>query len=75
MRCVVCKRGEPRAGSTTVTIVRETLTLVVKNVPALICESCGDEYFDEEVLAALEVIAERSEESGVEVVIREYHAA
>ncbi|MBV8362877.1 MAG: YgiT-type zinc finger protein, partial [Deltaproteobacteria bacterium] len=36
MKCVVCKHGDTRPGSTTVTLERGGGTLVVKSVPARI---------------------------------------
>jgi hypothetical protein len=35
-----CKSGETRLGTTTVTLEREGLTLVMKEVPADICINC-----------------------------------
>lgn len=34
MKCVICKHGETQVGTTTVTLERGGLTLVVKAVPA-----------------------------------------
>ena len=38
MQCVICKQGETRPGMTTVTVERNGLTLVIKNVPARVCD-------------------------------------
>jgi len=48
MKCVVCKHGETRPGSTTLTLERHGGTLVVKGVPARICDNCGEAYVEEE---------------------------
>jgi YgiT-type zinc finger domain-containing protein len=50
MKCVICKQGETQPGTAIVTLTRETLTLVVRDVPAQVCENCGEEYVDEELL-------------------------
>lgn len=46
MKCVVCKHGETRPGTTTVTLIRDGTTLVVKGVPASVGSNCGEEYVD-----------------------------
>ena len=51
MTCVICKQGETHPGETTVTLTRGETTVVIKNVPADICEDCGEYYLSEEVLS------------------------
>jgi YgiT-type zinc finger domain-containing protein len=75
MRCIICKQGETLPGKTTVTLERDSLTLVIKNVPAGVCENCGEEYIDEEITRRLLSIAEEAAQSGVQVDIRSYIAA
>ena len=75
MRCVICKQGEIRPGTTTVMLERNGMTLVVKSVPARVCENCGEEYVDEDITARLLREAEDAARSGVQVDIREYVAA
>jgi YgiT-type zinc finger domain-containing protein len=75
MRCVICKQGEIRPGTATVMLERNGMTLVVKSVPARVCENCGEEYVDEDVTARLLREAEDAARSGVQVDIREYVAA
>jgi len=41
MKCVVCKSGETCSGTIAVTLEREGLTRVLKEVPAEICINCG----------------------------------
>ncbi|HLC20766.1 MAG TPA: type II toxin-antitoxin system MqsA family antitoxin [Candidatus Methylomirabilis sp.] len=75
MRCVICKQGEVRPGTATVMLERNGMTLVVKSVPARVCENCGEEYVDEDITARLLREAEDAARSGVQVDIREYVAA
>ena len=75
MNCVVCKHGETEAGEVTVTLERGGTTLVVKKVPAQVCENCGEEYVGEAVAAALLRKAEEAARAGVEVEVRHYAAA
>jgi YgiT-type zinc finger domain-containing protein len=53
MKCVVCKVGETAPGMTTVTLEHDGFTLVVKSVPAQVCENCGEEYIDEDIVNQL----------------------
>ncbi len=75
MKCVICKQGETRPGKATVTLERNGMTLVVKNVPARVCANCGEEYVDEKTTSRLLKEAEEAARSGVQVDIREYIAA
>ncbi len=75
MRCVICKNGETRSGKATVTLEREGTTLVIKGVPAEVCDNCGEEYVDEATTARLLQTAEQAAEAGVQVDIRQYVAA
>jgi YgiT-type zinc finger domain-containing protein len=75
MRCVVCKQAETQPGWATVTLERDNLTLVYKNVPARVCPNCGEEYVEEAVTAQLLKSADENARAGVHVDIREYVAA
>jgi YgiT-type zinc finger domain-containing protein len=75
MTCVICKQGDIVPGTTTVTLERDGLLLVVKGVPARICRNCGEEYVDEAVAEQLLRVAEEAAQAGVQVDIREYAAA
>lgn len=75
MKCVVCRRGQTRPGATTVTLERDGATLVVKGVPARVCENCGEEYVDEDAASRLLDLAETAARAGVQVEVREYGAA
>jgi YgiT-type zinc finger domain-containing protein len=74
MRCVVCKHGETQSGAATVTLSREQLTLVIKDVPAQVCENCGEEYVDAITTARLLHTAEEAAQSGIQVDVRQYIA-
>ena len=74
MKCVICKNGETRDGTTTVTLTRNGTTVVVKSVPARVCSNCGEAYLDEATTAGLQDVVARAVQSGVEVEVREYVA-
>ncbi|MEW6579568.1 MAG: type II toxin-antitoxin system MqsA family antitoxin [Chloroflexota bacterium] len=75
MRCVICKHGDTAPATTTVTLERGGMTLVFKNVPAQVCENCGEAYLDEATTARLLATAEEAARAGVQVDVREYVAA
>ncbi len=72
MKCVVCKKGETKVGTATVTLERDETTLVFKGVPADVCRNCGEEYVDGKITAQLLKSAEEAARSGIQVEIRQY---
>ncbi|MFQ5973696.1 MAG: type II toxin-antitoxin system MqsA family antitoxin [Alphaproteobacteria bacterium] len=75
MKCVVCRNGEMKAGTATVTLERDGMTLVVRGVPAQVCENCGEEYVEEAETTRLLDSAEEAARAGVKVDVRDYVAA
>jgi YgiT-type zinc finger domain-containing protein len=75
MKCVICKYGETQPGTTTITLERDTTTIVVKNVPADVCQTCGEAYVDQAITRQLLHLVEEAVRAGVQVDIRQYVAA
>ena len=75
MKCVICKHGETKQGKTTVTLERDTTTLVIKVVPAQVCTNCGEAYFDGHVTDSLLDMLNTAVETGVQVEVRVYPMA
>lgn len=75
MKCVICQYGETAPGKATVTLEQDGTTVVIKDVPARVCTTCGEEYVDEEIAARLLQIAEEATRAGVQVDVRRYIAA
>jgi len=75
VNCVICKQGETRPGRTTVTLERRGATVVVRGVPAQVCNNCGEEYLDEQTTAVLMKTADAAAQAGVQVDVRDYVAA
>jgi YgiT-type zinc finger domain-containing protein len=75
VKCVICRHGETSPGKTTITLERDALTLVVKGVPAQVCENCGEAYVDEQTTAQILASAEQAARAGVQVEVREFVAA
>jgi YgiT-type zinc finger domain-containing protein len=74
MKCIICKQGETRPGTTTVTLTRDESTIVVKNVPADICDNCGEYYLTEEISNQIMAMAEEAVQLNHEVEVIRYAA-
>ena len=72
MNCMICKLGETTAGVTTITLEREGLTFVVKNVPAQVCANCGEAYVNEKAAAKILAEAEQMAQAGTVVDVRQF---
>ena len=75
MKCSTCGVAELAEGHVTLTFERENTTIVVKDVPALVCPNCGEEHVSEEAATRALGAAERAAASGSEVEVLHYKAA
>lgn len=75
MKCVICKTGETADGTTIVTIERNDAVLVLRGVPARVCQTCGEAYVSGEVTDEILRRAHDIERQGVEVDIRRFAVA
>jgi YgiT-type zinc finger domain-containing protein len=71
MNCIVCRNGETRPGTTTVTLHRDGRTLVVNEVPAEVCENCGEDVAEEVTAELLRIAAEARQAQAI-VLVRDY---
>jgi len=74
MNCVICKQGSTNPGHVTVTLQRGTTTVIFKEVPADVCENCGEYYLSEEITEKLLKRAEEAVSKGAEVEILKFAA-
>ncbi|MBL7000102.1 MAG: type II toxin-antitoxin system MqsA family antitoxin [Gammaproteobacteria bacterium] len=49
MKCVICKTGDTLAGEVTVTLQRGETTVIIKKVPAQVCDNCGEYYLSDDI--------------------------
>jgi len=75
MKCIVCHHGETQPGSTTVTFHRRGQTIVVTEVPADVCENCGEAYVTERVTTELLEIAAQARIANAQVLVRDFAPA
>jgi len=74
MRCLLCKHGETAPGKVTVTLQRGETTVIIKGVPAQVCENCGEYYLEEDVTGQVLSMAEEAVKKNVEVEILRFAA-
>ena len=74
MTCLICRQGEATPGQTTVTMQRDQCTVIFKDVPADVCENCGEYYLSDTVTRELLRRAEVAVQNGAEVEILGYAA-
>ena len=74
MKCVICKTGETHAGRTTINLTRADTLVVIKNVPADICDNCGEYYLSEEMTGQVLKLAADANLKGAEIEILRWAA-
>ena len=74
MKCFICKNGETKKGFTTVTLNRNETVIILKNVPAEICDNCGEYYLSEKVTKNIFKLADEAIKRNTEVEILKYVA-
>ena len=75
MKCPICRHGKTRSGSVTVPLERNGMTIVFREIPALVCENCGETFHEEAVTAALPEQAKQAAAAGVEIDVRRFAVA
>lgn len=74
MKCAICGHGATHPGTTTVTLEKDGTTLIIRSVPAEICDNCGERYMSEEVTRRLLAEASEAVAAGIELEIRSFAA-
>lgn len=74
MECVICKQGETAAGLATVSLQRDDATIIIKEVPADICENCGEYYLSETISERVLAIAEKAIENNAVIEVLRFAA-
>ena len=72
--CPICKHGEIAPGHTTIAIQRGESTIILKGVPADICDNCEEYHLSEEIALKVYAVADLAVRSGAEVEILRFAA-
>lgn len=73
-KCAICGCDAIEPGFAVIPFVRDNVTIVFRDVPALICGPCGEQYFDEKTTSNLLETADKASFEGVEVSVLRYVA-
>ena len=71
MNCLFCKGSLEHKKSTFMSDIGDCI-IIVKNVPSLVCQQCGEVYYDDETMERLEKIVDSLREAVTEVAIVDY---
>ncbi len=74
MTCVICRVGEMHVGRVNVTLERGSTTVLLRDVPAEVCDNCGEYYLSEETTRRVLALAEDAVRRGTEIEILRYAA-
>jgi YgiT-type zinc finger domain-containing protein len=70
--CIVCPEGRLEVSTFTKTMERDGTTLVVKEVPALVCDTCGDVGYTEAIGRRLDEMHKAARTAKVDMAIRSF---
>ena len=74
MKCLICQQGRTKQGKVTVPLEREGVILIFKDVPAEVCDNCGEYYLSEQTTDLLLEQAEKAITQGTQLEIRQFAA-
>ena len=74
MKCVLCKHGTTYSGNVNVTLERDSCIIIIKGVPADICENCGEYYLSQSTTRSVLSRAERVVDRHTEIEILRFAA-
>lgn len=74
MTCPICKHGEMQKGFTTVVFESGISTIIIKSVPATVCDNCRESFIPEEISRKLVETVQVEAKKGVEVEVLHYAA-
>ncbi|HQO40620.1 MAG TPA: type II toxin-antitoxin system MqsA family antitoxin [Spirochaetota bacterium] len=69
MTCTLCKSGETSEGYITVTLTRNNSVIVIRDVPAEVCNNCGEYYLSDSIAEKIYDLADQAVKKGVEIEI------
>jgi len=75
MICLICRQTDVISRLTSVTFERGEMRLVISDVPANVCPSCGEAYVDDDVAVRLLHDAEDMSTAGLMNDVMEYNKA
>jgi YgiT-type zinc finger domain-containing protein len=74
MICVICKTGRYKSGFVTVALTIGKAAVIIKEVPAMVCDQCGEYVLSSEVTEKVLKIVNDALLNGAEVEVRRFAA-
>ena len=74
MTCVLCKSGNYKEDFTTVVLTKNDSVVIIKRVPALVCDQCGEYILSGEITKIVLAMAQEAYSKGAEVEVRRFVA-
>jgi YgiT-type zinc finger domain-containing protein len=74
MRCAICRNGNTVDGRVTIVLDKEQTILVFKEVPAQVCDNCGEEYLSAKTNKELLELANDAIKRGISLELLKYAA-
>ncbi len=75
MNCVICKTGIYKPGTVTVKLERNGAIVLIKEVPAEVCDTCGNYLLDQKTTRKVLEVANQRFDSGSELDVIKLAAA
>ena len=70
--CMYCKNSTTVNSTTTHVVNYKNCIIVIKNVPCLECDQCGEKYYTDEVTERLELIVDMAKKLMQEIAVIDY---
>ncbi len=71
---MICRNGQMTSGHVTVTLDKGETTVIFRNVPAFVCDMCGQSEVDDKVADRLLKRLQEAAAKGTEIEILQYAA-
>lgn len=72
MTCPTCQTGKTTRGTTTKTLERGSTLVVVRHIPAEVCDRCGAPLYSGAVVERLLALLDEAHRAGVAFEVREF---
>lgn len=69
--CFMCK-GSMKKKNTTFMVELDNTIIIIKNVPSLVCEQCGEVVYDDDVAKQLEILVNTVRNTITEITVINY---
>lgn len=69
MKCVRCKHGSISKKKVNVKLERNGSIVIVKDVPAMVCDECGETYFDSAITKLMHNTANKALNDWMEIAV------